>query len=85
MRRTSASFSPPLFFLEAFVSAASSHGDAHYAYVEIERGADAPGDAISFAVDAVDRAGVPCYACKSPESMKTTDGSALIVADADAD
>ena len=70
---------------EAFVSAASSHGDAHYAYVEIERGADAPGDAISFAVDAVDRAGVPCYACKSPESMKTTDGSALIVADADAD
>ena len=70
---------------EAFVSAASPHGDAHYAYVEIERGVDAPGDEISFAVDAVDRAGVPCYACKSPESMQTTDGSALIVVDADED
>jgi len=70
---------------EAFVSAASPHGDAHYAYVEIERGVDAPGDEISFAVDAVDRAGVPCYACKSPESMHTTDGSALVVVDEDED
>jgi len=70
---------------EAFVSAASPHGDAHYAYVEIERGVDVPGDEISFAVDAVDRAGVPCYACKSPESMQTTDGSALVVVAEDAD
>lgn len=64
----------------AFVSPASSHGDAYYAYIEITSGVDSAGDEIAFEiVSALDRAGNPCFTCENVVTQ-TTDGSALRVA-----
>jgi len=64
----------------AFVSPASSHGDAYYAYIEITPSLDLSGDEVAFEiVSALDRAGNRCFTCENVVTQ-TTDGSALRVA-----
>ena len=65
----------------AFISVASSLGDAYYAYVEITRGVDAPGTELTFEiVSALDRAGNRCFTCENAP-VRTTDASSLRVVD----